>query len=126
MGFNPSQLLKNLQYVGEAPSKKRTYYVYQNVKGYFHLSSNKETTFNITLVDRKSVEWIYSKFKGKQEITVNDILPKAKKANAILGRLEGTEGRFRILSILYVLVAEGRVNIDDRFKKLEVIVNFRK
>jgi hypothetical protein len=93
-------LFKDLAYVGKAEGDKKLYYVFENPKGFLVVAGNAANAYNVNWVDRKAVDLVHSRFKGRK-ITTVQIRKKA-------GRRKLFTGGFAALNTLYAMVATGR------------------
>ncbi len=90
-----------LKYAGHAKGDKRAYHVFEGGESLLVVSSGRSPrSYNANAVDRKGVEVVGRRFKGRK-VTSRDVLKKA-------GRRDLFRERFDALNVLYAMVAMGR------------------
>ena len=118
--MNMRALLGELKYLDEVESKRQTYYVFEGRKNFVLMtfSRNKVGAGNFTVVDKAAVEYVASRFAGKQGITSNDIVQASRKPQYIRSALDA-------LNIVYAMIATRRAKIDGRYKGKQLRFNVR-
>lgn len=115
--MNINYLFRGLNYLNEVSSIKQTYYVFQHATHFIVLTLKTDgKTGNFSIVEKAAVEYVFSKIKGKKNITKNDIKKYSKKPN-----YTGTD--FDVLNIMYILVALRKATIDKRFSESSLHFN---
>ena len=101
-------LRDGLSYVGSSDAVRQTYYVYEASEVFvvFSLSATKQNSGNFNFVTKKSVEYIYKRFSGYEEISSKDVFVRARRTKHVANTLAA-------LNILYVLVAQGKARVQN-------------
>jgi hypothetical protein len=95
---NIRSLTKGLNYLREVESKRQTYYIFQSPKQYLLMTFKDDgKTGNFSLVDSDAVDYVFSKTRGKQNLTVTEVRKHSRKPNY-------TASQFDPLKIMYILV----------------------
>jgi hypothetical protein len=93
-------LFKDLSYVGQAAGDKKLYHVFENENGFLVVAGNTANAYNVNWVDRKAVDVVHKKFKGRK-VTTAKVRQKA-------GRPALFRDGFTALNTLYAMAATGR------------------
>ena len=112
-------LVKGLDYVGDAEGKRQRYYVFRGGDYFLVLSfsKTKARAGNFNIVDAKAVDYVRSRFRGRKSVTSNDVVAKARRTRHVPTRLAA-------LNIVYVLVALGEARVDSRRGGQKLYFNF--
>lgn len=110
-----SYLQQGMTPVGEVDGVRQSYFVFEATDLFFlfSLSSVKPSSGNFNVVARKSVEFVYARFRGQEDVSTNDVVERARRSQHAPDALSA-------LNILYVLVAQRRacINGTGRHSKL--------
>ena len=116
-----SDLQKGLIYRGRVSAIRQTYYVLEASEYFFVLSfsRSKEAAGNFNVVDKKGVRYVQKAFAGQQGITSNAIVTRA-------ARTKHAPTSLIALNILYILVATGAAQIEDRSDQRKLFFSIKR
>jgi hypothetical protein len=95
--MKPSQLFKDVRYLGEAEGDRKTYYVFETSAGYLVLGPTSAGGYYLNAVDKEAPEVVTRAFRGKQVTTT-----LLKGSSRRPGRFHSS---LAALNVLYVMVA---------------------
>ncbi len=117
--MNLRNLVKRMVFLNEVESKRQTYYICKAGRQYMLMTFKEDgRSGNFSIIDEDSVDYIYSKTSGKANLTIEKIKKLSKKPNV-------TSKHFDPHKIMYVLAAQGKAKIDNRFKDKALHFNVR-
>lgn len=93
-------VFRTLEYVGRAEGDRKTYHVFEGPHAYLVVAANTARSYNLNVVDRKAVDLLARRFKGRK-VTTGDVARKS-------GRPKLLGDRFAALNALYAMAATGR------------------
>lgn len=102
-------LTAGLQFHGEVEGKRQHYYVLSSPRQYFvmSVSARKRDAGNFNLVSKPAVDRLYRRLRDRQGLTARLVFTRSRNRRLVPSHLAA-------LNMLYVLVAMGRANIDQR------------
>jgi hypothetical protein len=89
--MKPSQLFRDVRYLGEAEGDRKTYYVFETSTRYLVLGPSSGGGYYLNEVDKKGPERVTRRFRGKQVTTT-----------LVKGMFQSS---LAALNVLYVMVA---------------------
>lgn len=93
-------LFKDLSYVGQALGDRKAYHVFENPKGFLVVAGNAANAYNVNWVDRRAIDLVQKKFRGRK-VTTSDVRRAGRKKKSLTGG-------FGALNTLYAMTASGR------------------